>query len=565
MDPQWSRRRFAGKLFSIGSVLLFLGVLAGGLLGPGCRDNLATPVDRNRPPVTVLTGVPGDSTTNFYRLHLYWNGYDPDGEVVGYEWAVTDSLPPLTDVEYLFTTRTDSIFRFNVEEVREVLGHRFYLRAVDNEGKRDPVPKWTFFTVRNNCVPTSRFLLAEASGRTADDRDTVFTVTSTDPFAPTDTIPAGWGLRFSWVGSDCDRAISPDGQIEIVGRVVGYDHKLVPLEMTWVRGTVTQTSAVYAAADLRSDTYEMRVRSVDDGGLAGSDPELRSFVWNKDPVTSFERGLVPGRSDSVQVFRASITGGTDVVDYQPYTDGDTLPLVNSGVTIRAVVRAFDPDMPHRIVAAQARLVRDVDFWTDLAESGSRYEFDDRNRPNFSGNYRLMARSLDGLGRWDGTPAEIRFSINKKARFLDTWTVDSGPINQRPVEGGRYPASRRDTMMVRFAAYDPDYSSAVNSAGLEFTFRWESYPLPSGGQGSEIFFPSSWRPSLGVLGADGAFRLHDDMSAFGLPDPAPSDPQSVFIPGEYILVVRAREAFERPSDRDRYGYRTADREIHFRLE
>ena len=563
MRPQWSRRHSAEKLLSIGSVLLFLVVLAGGLLGPGCRDNLAIPVDRNRAPVTVLTGVPGDSTTNFYRLHLYWNGYDSDGEVVGYEWAVTDSLPPLTDIQYHFTTRTDSIFLFKVEEVREVLGHRFYVRAVDNEGKRDPVPKWTFFTVRNNCVPTTRFLVAEASGRTADDRDTVFALTSTNPFTPTDTIPSGWAVHFSWVGSDCDRAVSPEGQIEIVGHVVGYDHKLVPLELNWIRSTQTQTSAVYPAAVLRSDTYEMRVRSVDDGGLAGSDPELRTFVWNKDPVTSFELGLVPGRSDSVPIFLASITGTTG--DYQPYADGDTLPLVADGVTIRSVVRAFDPDAPHRIVAAQARLVKDVDFWTDLQGSGSRYEFDDRSRPNFSGNYRLMARSLDGLDRWDGSPAEIRFFINKQARFLDTWTWDIALMSQRPIEGGVYPASGQDTMMVRFAAHDPDYSSAVNSAGLEFTYRWESYPLPSGGQGTEIFFSSEWRGSYAIPDFDGAFRLRQDMSALRLPDAAAGDPPAVFRPGEYILVVRAREAFGTPSDRDRYGYRAADREIHFRLQ
>jgi hypothetical protein len=561
MNPQWSRGVSAGRLLSIGSVLLFLVVLAGGLLGPGCRDNLAIPVDRNRAPVTVLTGVPGDSTTNFYRLHLYWNGYDADGEVVGYEWAVTDSLPPVTDIQYRFTTRTDSIFLFNVEEVREVLGHRFYVRAVDNEGKRDPIPKWTFFTVRNNCVPTTRFLVAEASGRTADDRDTVFTLTSTNPLAPTDTIPSGWALRFSWVGSDCDRAVSPEGQVDIVGHVVGYDHKLVPIELNWLRTTQSRTSAVYAAAELQSDTYEMRVRSVDDGGLAGSDPELRTFVWNKDPVTSFELGLVPGRSDSVAVFRASF--GT-VVDFRPFTEGDTLPLAASGVTIRALVRAFDPDAPHRIVAAQARLVKDMDFWTDLQGAGPNYEFDDRNRPNYTGDYRLMARSLDGLGRWDGSPAEIRFFVNKKARFLDTWTWDTAPMSQRPVEGGVYAASGRDTMMVRFAANDPDYSSAVNSAGLEFTFRWKSYPLPSGEQGSEISSSSNWRGSYAIPDLDGAFRLQDILSALRLPDPAPNDPAAIFLPGEYILVVSAREAFGTPSDRDRYGYRVASREIRFRL-
>jgi hypothetical protein len=560
MRPQWSRWYSAEKLLSIGSVLLFLVTLAGGLLGPGCRDSLIVPVDRNRPPQTVLTGVPGDSTTNFYRLHLYWNGYDPDGEVVGYEWAITDSLPPVTDIEYRFTTRTDSIFLFNVQENREVLGHRFYLRAVDNEGKRDPVPKWTFFTVRNNCVPTSRFLVAEAFGRTADDRDTVWTLTSTHLYAPTDTIPAGWGLRFSWVGADCDRAISPEGQIEAVGQVVGFDHKLVPIELNWLRGPATETSVSYAAADLRSALYEMRVRALDDGGLTGLDPALRTFVWNCDPVTSFERGLVPGRPDSVPMFTAGLSGATG--EYLPYADGDTLPLVPSGVTIHAVVRAVDPDPPYRIVAVQARLVRDADFWTEL---GPDRVFVDGNRARFTGDYRLMARSLDGLDRWDGSPAVIRFSINKPARFMDAWEEDSTPVTQRPVEGVGYPASGRDTMMVRFAAYDPDYSAGVNPAGLEFVSRWESYPLPSGGQGTEVFFPSNWRPGRLIAGSNAAFRLADDLTAIRLPDPTPNDPGPAFLPGKYILVVRARETFLSPENRDRYGYRVAERVVRFRLQ
>ena len=559
MSPQWSRWHSAEKLLSIGSVLLFLVILAIGLLGPGCRDSLIIPVDRNLPPQTVLTGVPGDSTTNFYRLHLYWNGYDPDGEVVGYEWAVTDSLPPATGViPYRFTTRTDSIFLFNVEESREILGHRFYVRAVDNEGKRDPIPKWTFFAVRNNCVPTSRFLVAEAFGQTPDGRDTVRILSSTDPSVPSDTIPAGWGLRFSWEGADCDRAISPDGQVEIVGHVVGFDHKLLPIELGWLRGPATTTSVAYAAADLRSDTYEMRVRAIDDGGLAGSDPARRTFVWNLDPVTSFERGLVPGHPDSVPVFMASISGLSG--EYLPYTDGDTLPLVESGVTVRAVVHAVDPDPPYRIVAVQARLVTDADFWTDL---GADRVFIDGNRARFTGDYRLMARSCDGRDRWDGSPTVIRFSINKKARFLETWEENAESVTQRPAKGGSYPASGRDTMMVRFAAYDPDYSASINIAGLEFVSRWESYPVPSGRQGSEVFFHSAWAPGGLIAGTDGAFGYN--LTAARLPDPAPNDPRPVFLPGEYILVVQARESFRSPEDRDHYGVRVAERVISFRLQ
>jgi hypothetical protein len=513
-------------------------------------------VDRNRPPMTVLTGVPGDSTTNFYRLELYWSGFDPDGEVVGYEWAIIDTCAVCPkDPVWTFTTRTDSIFRFSVEENREVLGHRFYVRAVDNEGKRDPVPKWTFFTVRDNCVPVSSFVTAEAIGPDGEVR----ILTSTSLNAPTDTIPAGWGLRFIWTGADCDRAISPEGQIETVGQVVGFDHKLLPIELNWIRGTSTETSALYAASDLQSDAFEMRVRARDDAGLTGADPALRTFVWNYDPSTSFTRGLVDDRPDSVPIFMASLSGVTG--EYLPYTEGDTLPLVAPGVTIRATVEASDPDPPFQILAVQARLVKDADFWTDL---GPDRVFNDGNNPSFTGDYRLMARSLDGWDRWDGSPAVIRFSINQKARFLGAWQEYSAAITQRPLEGGVYAASRTDTMMVRFAASDPDYGVGTNPEGLEFNYRWESYPLPGGGQGSEILFPPGWGVGGFIAGSNAAFKLPYDLTTAHLPRLTPNDPRPGFLPGEYILVVWARETYVSPADRDRYGYRVSERVVRFRL-
>jgi hypothetical protein len=556
MRPHWSRWRCAGRLLSIGSALLFLTALAAGLVGPGCRDSLIVPVDRNLPPVTVLTGVPGDSTTNFYRLHLFWNGYDPDGEVVGYEWAITDSLPPVTAIVYRYTTRTDSIFLFNVEETREVLGHRFYVRAIDNEGKRDPVPKWTFFAVRDNCAPVSTFDVAEALGPNGEVRP----LTSTSTYAPSDTIPSGWGLHFVWSGTDCDRAATTEGQVEDVGQVVGFDHKLVPIELNWVQGTARQNSVIYGPGDLRSDTYEMRLRARDDAGLTSSDPAVRTFVWNYDPVTSFARALLPERPDSVEVFTASLTGVAG--EYLPYTDGDTLPLTASGVTIEATVRAFDPDPPYQIAAVQARLVRDADFWTEL---GPNRVFSSGNRLNYTGDYRLMARSLDGLGRWDGSPVVIRFSVNQTARFLDSWDGPSGTVRQRPVEGGVYAASGLDTLMVLLAARDPDFSPRVNPNGLEFISRWGSYPLPGGRQGTEALFYAGWATGNFISGSSNAFRLPAPMQTVRLPIQAPGAPPLVFIPGEYVLVVQAREAFTTPENRERYGYRVAERSIRFRLQ
>jgi hypothetical protein len=549
MSPQRSRWCSTGNLLSIGSFFLVLAMLAIGLVGPGCREQLTIAVDRNLPPETVLTGVPADSSTNFYQLHLFWNGSDQDGEVVGYDWAITDSLPPPDAIPWRYTTRTDSIFTFPVQEDREILGHRFYLRAVDNEGKRDPTPAFTFFAVRNNCVPVSWYKSAEAFGPHGERR----AITSTDLAAPTDTIPAGWGVRFTWAGSDCDRAISPEGRIIPVGRVVGFDYKLGPVEMNWNRGAATDTLAAYDAAALRSELFEMRVRARDDAGLTGFDPAIRTFVWNYDPQTSFTRALLPGRPDSVPVFLASVTGPSG--EYRPYAEGDTLPLTGPGMTMLASVRAVDPDPPYSVVAVQARLVKDADFWTDLTSSLS---FTDLDRTHFTGDYRLMARSRDALDRWDGTPAEIRFSINKVARFRDSWTASGVAMTQRPVEGGVYASGGFDTLDVRFAAFDPDFIFLTTR--LEFTYRWESYPLPDNHQGSESEFSVAW-----IVGsytdADPVFA----MRGARLPGAIPDVPGPVFLPGSYVLVIRARESYQNATDRDRMGYRIAEREVRFRLQ
>jgi len=128
-----------------------------GLLG-GCREQTTAPIDRNLAPETFLSSAPGDSQTSFYRVAVHWAGIDRDGVVVRYEVAVTDSLPREQDIVWRRTTRSDSLVTFTVEETREVLGHRFYVRAYDNEGKVDPTPRGP----SSGRVTTSRRLLCSA-------------------------------------------------------------------------------------------------------------------------------------------------------------------------------------------------------------------------------------------------------------------------------------------------------------------------------------------------------------------------------------------------------------------
>src|SRR6476620_8736551 len=129
------------------------------LTGVGCRKPLS-PADNNKAPETWITAAPQDTLVTKdaqgrvvpslpgkipVRFHLYWAGADEDGEVVGYYFAVTETLPDppvgLRDLPnlpgpkpgyYHFTTRSDTTLIFNVSENHPDRQHGFYVYAVDN-------------------------------------------------------------------------------------------------------------------------------------------------------------------------------------------------------------------------------------------------------------------------------------------------------------------------------------------------------------------------------------------------------------------------------------------------
>ena len=70
--------------------LILLATLAGVVLG--CREDVPPLFRRNRAPKTTLTIIAEESTTAFYRYHVYWRGEDADGEVIRYLFAITDTL-----------------------------------------------------------------------------------------------------------------------------------------------------------------------------------------------------------------------------------------------------------------------------------------------------------------------------------------------------------------------------------------------------------------------------------------------------------------------------------------
>src|SRR5262249_4492328 len=174
-----------------GVVLCLLAIFLSG----GCRKPLTPNVDRNVAPETWITAAPMDTITLRdpqgrplpppdpstqripVRFHMYWAGSDPDGAVVGFYYAVTETtstpepgtgrlpeLPGPKPHDYHYTTRTDTTFIFNVTEGAPDRQHAFFLYAVDNLGKADPTPARFLFTAIDKYPPCPIFDVARAIG-----------------------------------------------------------------------------------------------------------------------------------------------------------------------------------------------------------------------------------------------------------------------------------------------------------------------------------------------------------------------------------------------------------------
>jgi hypothetical protein len=105
----------------------------------------------NLAPDTTLKTAPSPGSTVPYKVNLEWSGSDPDGWIDFYEVAWFDGIVyegTLEDLSWERVNRSDSIFAVSADScpVPPQTGntcrgsHTFFVRAVDNEGQRDPTP-----------------------------------------------------------------------------------------------------------------------------------------------------------------------------------------------------------------------------------------------------------------------------------------------------------------------------------------------------------------------------------------------------------------------------------------
>lgn len=120
------RTRILGfiSLLLLASLILILG-------SSGCLKKKSPRGYQNIPPETFIF-VQGEVDTVTAKQEICWYGNDPDGQVIGYEWAIDDSSLRT------FTESNCSTFVFS--SGMEPIVHLFFVWAIDDSGARDTTP-----------------------------------------------------------------------------------------------------------------------------------------------------------------------------------------------------------------------------------------------------------------------------------------------------------------------------------------------------------------------------------------------------------------------------------------
>ena len=260
-----SFRKLAAGAFAVALLVIPLAAL---LFLTGCRKQAKIFVDENFAPDTRLTSAPGPYSQTNYRIHMYWDGIDPDGFVVAYHFAWDDTVPPYgaPNSPWRLTTNSDTLFKALIDSIGETRRHTFYVRAIDNEGKLDPSPARVRFDAWT-VAPHIRFLY-RVGGPLDPGSDNY------DP-GEKDTVLMGTPIEFVWDGWD------PDG----LGAPIQYSYRIDsnPFEPFGDDTTATYPSPPPDSLPrVSSGTHFFYVKGKDETG-AENFPENYKFVMNFEP------------------------------------------------------------------------------------------------------------------------------------------------------------------------------------------------------------------------------------------------------------------------------------------
>ncbi len=188
--------------------LLAGGVCALALSMAGCsRRRIVLPIVPNQPPEVVLTQAPAVSDRPyFYAYTIFWTGYDPDGRVDHYLYAIDPPTEANAETSWVSLTGNRQTFLFRSDD-SESLGtrtnpggfHVFVMKAVDDRGAMSPPVSRAFLSY--TVAPTVTFIQPK----------TLHPLLR--PLLPPTT-------TITWTGDD------PDGQVS--RKPVKFKYKLFP-------------------------------------------------------------------------------------------------------------------------------------------------------------------------------------------------------------------------------------------------------------------------------------------------------------------------------------------------
>jgi hypothetical protein len=308
------------------------------------RNSTTVPPATNKSPETVLVATPYDTsflktpaggipTAVIYRYHGHWYGADSDGKVIGYSVIVTDTnaVPGLADFQdpAHFTTRTDSIFTFEVTAQSQRYPHTLWVSAVDDKFKADYSPAHVILNAEDRFLPEP--IVEESYAIIPGGRQVFLSDDGTRAGkAPRDTIPLGSLVHFRWHAAPMRSA----DQAAVVGFKVRLGANYV---------FTTDTSITYLADKLPPGRNEFHIKAVDavkgETGAGGAPDTVRLFAYNFAPSTWFTdpntvalpAELRPSQRRFYEVHDGKLTA---------HADGDTISRMSN---IRLAFGGWDRD------------------------------------------------------------------------------------------------------------------------------------------------------------------------------------------------------------------------------
>ncbi len=183
----------------------------------------------NQPPETYISNIiiadsTGDTavadTSALPYVSVYVYGYDGDGKISAFQWAVDDTSQDSTIYESGWHTDSigeadgeKAVITFPASRLDTFYQHILYVRAVDNNFLADPTPAMLKLFVKNNYLPHPSIVPSIYEGgdywvESSNDTEDLYILYDAQGDTGLDTTSYWKGISFRWTAIDSD-AVSP--------------------------------------------------------------------------------------------------------------------------------------------------------------------------------------------------------------------------------------------------------------------------------------------------------------------------------------------------------------------